>query len=602
MFKTTSGNIDVWEAALEIVKPVDSKMGRMVRKALRNSRRDLLDLTIDPSAYQNPDRFKADYMAVSLLSKYDGFEGDLDLKEVALEKFRLAEKTCKATNRRLTTEYARSSPNLGYSASSLFEAARFKIARLLGDFCWNETFETMGFSSGASTRLTKRNGDPYYKMQGKPAVTLNALPLATAVMKASPVWLATLADQEDSSNWFTVVKGNNVTTVPKNAKSDRCIAIEPEMNMFIQRGVGAQIRKYMRRTGNDLNDQVRNQKLAYEASLHHKLATIDLSMASDSLSIELVRWLMPPDWFNALMLCRCASGEMPDGTHVAYEKISSMGNGFTFELESLIFWALAESVSDTIASDSRRVSVYGDDLIVETSAAGFLIELLSFAGFETNEDKTFLSGPFRESCGKHYFNGIDVTPIYIRSNPFSYVNATYVLANQLRRWCSYAGVCDPRYKEAYDRIVHSVRENLRRFIPDGIGDVGFIGSPEEYHQNISYGRDGKYSSQYRVKARLRLVGKVEAVDGVYGYLRALHGLPASSPWSKTPGTYMVTTSPIDLTSCREDTGLCKNARLREFAKDVRSQTPIQGVTVDLHRITNRTTLSHITQCNSAPIW
>jgi len=545
MSKTTSNHSRTLETALEIIRPIDSKIGRKLRRAIReDDHLAILDLEINPSTYQNIDRFKADYLAVSLLSKFEGLDTCADLKAVAMGKFQESEGACKATNQRLTKLAMTSTPCLGYSADSLLEAARFKIMNLLGDFCWDGTFERMGFSSGASTRLRRREGDPYYKFQGKPDVTKNALPLAIAVIKSCPNWAASidLGCQSDPSDWFNIVAGNHITTVAKNAKSDRCIAIEPEMNMFIQKGIGSVIRSKLKRVRIDLNNQSRNQELAFLGSSDNSLATIDLKAASDSVSVELVRWLMPPDWYDALMLARSPRGLLPDGELVTYEKISSMGNGYTFELESLIFWALSAAVVDTLSTKIQRlVCVYGDDIIVPRAASGFLIELLDFVGFKTNEEKTFLSGPFRESCGKHYFRGIDVTPFYIRKDPYRHVNSQYNLANSIRRWCSVGDVCDPRFKACYDHVVSTIRPNLRRFVPDGIGDVGLIGDLTEIQPSIVYTRSGRFSSQYRVKARLRLLGKDKPIDGNFALLRALHGLPEMNPWLNSREVYKVVT-------------------------------------------------------------
>jgi hypothetical protein len=52
---------------------------------------------------------------------------------------------------------------------------------------------------------------------------------------------------------------------------------------------------------------------------------------------------------------------------------------------------------------------YGDDIIVPQHAAHFCSDLLTRLGFVVNLDKSFIRGFYRESCGKHYINGFDVT-------------------------------------------------------------------------------------------------------------------------------------------------------------------------------------------------
>lgn len=84
-----------------------------------------------------------------------------------------------------------------------------------------------------------------------------------------------------------------------------------------------------------------------------------------------------------------------DGNHHLLSKISPMGNGFTFELMSLIL----ASVCRVLDGDS---SVFGDDIIIATDQAERLKELLTEVGLQVNNDKSFTSGPFRESCGGNY--------------------------------------------------------------------------------------------------------------------------------------------------------------------------------------------------------
>jgi hypothetical protein len=91
-----------------------------------------------------------------------------------------------------------------------------------------------------------------------------------------------------------------------------------------------------------------------------------------------------------------------------YAKFSSMGNGATFCIETLLFAAACYAVG------SKEFSVYGDDVIIETELFEAYKALTGFLGFTINEEKSFTSGPFRESCGGDYYDGIDVTPVYIR--------------------------------------------------------------------------------------------------------------------------------------------------------------------------------------------
>jgi len=134
-----------------------------------------------------------------------------------------------------------------------------------------------------------------------------------------------------------VVTSNVMFTVPKNSQIDRCACKEPDGNMFMQKAVGDHIRSRLKqRCGIDLNDQSRNRSLAQQGAITGALATIDLSAASDSLTTGLCELLLPDLWFSLLMALRSPSTSIDGVLHVN-EMMSSMGNGFTFEVESLLF-------------------------------------------------------------------------------------------------------------------------------------------------------------------------------------------------------------------------------------------------------------------------
>jgi len=94
------------------------------------------------------------------------------------------------------------------------------------------------------------------------------------------------------------------------------------------------------------------------------------------------------------------------------EKFSSMGNGYTFELETVIFSAITAAVHEMVTGEAAKlhqnVFVYGDDIICKTDVSLDVIAALRWFGFSLNERKSFVSGPFRESCGGDYFNGVPV--------------------------------------------------------------------------------------------------------------------------------------------------------------------------------------------------
>lgn len=207
-----------------------------------------------------------------------------------------------------------------------------------------------------------------------------------------------------------VVNNNKLSFVPKTAKTHRVIAVEPLLNGFVQKGIDLEMRKRLKRVGIDLRSQSRNQEMAREGSRtddDESFVTIDLSSASDSISIELVRYLLPDDWFRLLDRTRSKYYSLNDLTS-RYNKFCSMGNGFCFPLETIIF--ASACFSSGCGKPGVDFMVYGDDIIVRKKYASDVLALLAHWGFKMNADKTFLEGPFRESCGSDWFGGEDVRP------------------------------------------------------------------------------------------------------------------------------------------------------------------------------------------------
>ncbi len=218
-----------------------------------------------------------------------------------------------------------------------------------------------------------------------------------------------------------------VVAVPKTMSTPRIIAIEPSIMQFAQQGLKREIYEEVRACAlNNLigfTDQTRNQRLACEASLHGNLATLDLSEASDRVHNDLVlhlfdRWPHLRDFIQASRSARAdVNGEVIDLT-----KFASMGSALTFPIEAMCFAAIAllgmqDSGCKTGPDQyGRTVSVYGDDIIVPTDAVSSVISLLELFGFKVNENKSFWTGEFRESCGSEYFRGHDVSVVRFRSD------------------------------------------------------------------------------------------------------------------------------------------------------------------------------------------
>jgi hypothetical protein len=158
-----------------------------------------------------------------------------------------------------------------------------------------------------------------------------------------------------------------------------------------------------------------------------------------------------------------------------------MGNGFTFQLESLIFYTVASCCADYLSVSSADVSAYGDDVILPSVCYGLFSEMMTFYGFRVNSKKSHFDSLFRESCGSHFYSGIDVKPIYLKDRVDS-VPAVYRLANAVRRFAHRRNIifgCDRAFRSTFDRLVSSVPIAFRFRIPEGLGDGGFIANFDE---------------------------------------------------------------------------------------------------------------------------
>lgn len=420
-------------AALSICKKIGTPRALAVHLCISSGSKDLLEMTMDAGLYSNAIDFGVDYLVTSLLQKWTGHELGIDTAAVATEGWFLSERKCRDTNLFFRQSHTGFTPRF---EAVLFMAQR-KIANVLGELS-PRVFAECKWSNGATSDL--RRGSTFCDKMASPiSVTQSALPLLRRVIEEDLHWMSHVCEADCEGpvsllpSAVKIVEGNRFLTVPKSAKTDRCIAAEPTGNMFLQQGVGRYIRGRLKRFGVDLDSQIPNQQLAgvaYKAAL----ATLDLKSASDTISAYVVRHLLPVDWYSLLDALRSRKTIVSDVV-VPLEKFSSMGNGFTFELETLIFWALTSSVVELEGYSRFWVAVYGDDIICPSGAAQSVIETLNLCGFEVNGNKSFVNGLFFESCGFHYFNGTNVTPVYqkARSDTPQECIRSY---NRLVRWAT----------------------------------------------------------------------------------------------------------------------------------------------------------------------
>jgi len=226
-----------------------------------------------------------------------------------------------------------------------------------------------------------------------------------------------------------------VALVPKTLKSPRIIAEEPCWMQFVQQGIlnvmtEVLLQPKFRALARIFSwmDQEPNRLLAQIGSLDGSFATIDLSEASDRVSLQLVENLLASAPFlrKCVLAARSETAKLPTGETVVLKKFASMGSSLCFPIESMVFFiiasmACAESTGSAPSAlrvrDLPRLRVYGDDLIVPETAARSLTDLLETYGLKVNSRKSFTTGLFRESCGADWFKGVDVTVFRLKSVP-----------------------------------------------------------------------------------------------------------------------------------------------------------------------------------------
>lgn len=449
-----------------VVKRLSAGDSNLVRIAEQRNIGEYLTCALPSSLqlYEDPLDLLMARVPREIFSKFPFPASPFNTREKAKIRFWQAEELCQRTNRRL-----KAGPT---SLEPLIHRARAIVADILGEFNIAMVLDNARFGPGATLGTDGRKTTAYYKLGMRiPTVSAMAFPYAEALLNLDRKWLAYLSGihPTDVGGRFNLVSDefapeleirnyNKVTFVPKNAKTDRSIAIEPYFNIYFQLGVGGVMRRRLKKHGCDLDDQQRNQNAAWQGSIAGHTATIDFSMASDTISRETVRLLLPPVWYEHLDRLRSDSFVL-DGKEHRYEKFSSMGNGYTFELESLIFLALARAVVQP--RNWGLIQVYGDDVILPVDDVLPYIQLCEELGFKVNEEKSFWNGKFRESCGADYLQGWDVRGPYCKK--LGCIKDVFVLYNQLHRFrTNVANYSNPQFDTNLARAMDFILE----FIPD----------------------------------------------------------------------------------------------------------------------------------------
>lgn len=422
----------------KLYRGTGSARAKRLERLLDHGRYDLIqnETVGSPDTYQNARVYKRDALVVEITRKML-IPGDSDKRrQAAVDTFWEAEAQCRATNVRLSRFRDNQGP---FELSDLkivefISSWRRELAYVLGPA---PTRLTPRFSAGSTLSDQEKQVTIPDKLLSQPTFyTGGDSALIRRSVNGTPFFLKPVK----------VVRGNRFFTVPKDSKKDRGCCVEASLAVSLQLDAGEKINERIEKVYkvNLSRGKEYHMWLAQVASLHGTFSTIDLSNASDTVAFGLVQLLLPSDWLTLLNSLRASTTEL-DGRTVLLNKYSSMGNGFTFPLETLLFWTLARVVG------SKCCTVFGDDIIIETEHYDDMAAALRYFGFTPNAKKTFREGPFRESCGGDYFRGTLVRAHYLKSVP-SEPQHWVALANGLRRVDPDLEYCRAAWRYCIDQV------------------------------------------------------------------------------------------------------------------------------------------------------
>jgi len=380
----------------------------------------------------SPVLFKADYQLENLFKRYrfkDDMFSDDELLALSQEKF-------------LDTQKRISSPLCVTQGLYLvLQRARILVKEILGEYCLEEHMSLCRFGKRACV------GTPYSKsyLDLKLSGPLTGSKDHISWFKRYLV-TDSLLDQCLNASSPTGVKTFkecdtlDMSFVPKSYKALRGIMPDTLLGSFYTHGLGRLLQDRLLGAGLNIKRlQDKHRRLVRSNSISRRLATADLSAASDSISIELLRRLLPTKWFHVILHGRINKINLA-GTTVMMNSVITMGLGQTFPLQTLIFYALLKSIAELAGFHEAYISVYGDDLIYPSRLHRYVSVIFPKLHLILNADKTFVHDYFRESCGSDFFRGCDVRPFqpegsFTLLDRMSYAVFLYKILNGLLlRW------------------------------------------------------------------------------------------------------------------------------------------------------------------------
>jgi hypothetical protein len=325
-----------------------------------------------------------------------------------------------------------------------------------------------------------------------------------------------------------------VVLVPKDSRGPRLISCEPLEYQFIQQGIKNVLYPLIEShplTKGFVNftDQSINQELARSGSVNRENATLDMKDASDRVSLALVKALFPKELYLDLYASRTAATQLPDGSILPLTKFAPMGSALCFPVEAIVFWSLCVSLLSEKMSESRArrsVYVFGDDIIVPSAFADYVMDGLSKYGLTANRDKSFSKGYFRESCGMDAYRGVQITPTRLKSlgidNPWN--------GDFLASFVAFANHMASKGYEEVSKFCFETVERITGPIPYGTSSASYLSRTVHSAfyaliKNLESGFKCRWNSQlHRVEIRGLRVSPVAITQPLDGWQRYLSSL------------------------------------------------------------------------------
>lgn len=259
------------------------------------------------------------------------------------------------------------------------------------------------FSNGATAEVRRGAGVSQKVLRGHKTIDLTRAEAESSF--SSPYFPGIDVSYTPIAKW---------QTVPKGLDKRRGISMEPTANQYYQYALFKRIDEYMQSHPQirvDLHDQDKSRKLALDGSITYRYATVDLSNASDNITLTCVRKIFSgvPAMLGYMELVRTKYADVY-GKLVLLEKYAPMGSSLCFPIECIVFAACA-SYACWLSGIPQNFRVYGDDIVIDCRAYNALCDTLVRLHFVVNADKSYAWSCFTEACGIECYRGYDVTPL-----------------------------------------------------------------------------------------------------------------------------------------------------------------------------------------------